>query len=164
VEFPRDSIICREDTAGKEMYILKSGMIDVYIRDNKVASISEPGAVFGEMALLLGEKRTATLKARNNVVLTKISIDDIKEIVKKQSDILTGLVSSLARKHYQNVKKINTINEILIEKGLEDKESPEKKMLEISHTKNELASLKREVSDMIDGKNVDFLDDIKANL
>ena len=61
LELEKDSVLCEEGSMGEEMYILQSGTVDVLINGNRVTSISESGYVFGEMALLLGEKRSATL-------------------------------------------------------------------------------------------------------
>ena len=46
----------------------QAGSIDVEIGGNRVATIDKKGTVFGEMALLLNEKRSATLRAKNNTV------------------------------------------------------------------------------------------------
>ena len=78
IEFPRGSIICEENTAGEEMYILQAGAIDVEIGGNRVATIDKKGTVIGEMALLLNEKRTATLKAKNNAVITVIKKKELQ--------------------------------------------------------------------------------------
>lgn len=161
IEYSRGSILCEENTVGEEMFILKSGTIDVFIQENKVASISEPGTVFGEIALLLGEKRSATLKASNNVVITRIRKKEIREVAEKQSDFLTGLVSFLARRHYNNVNKIRDINTHIIEKNLADNEGSEEKLqIEYSNTKKELSLLKNEVSDSAYSHDADFLNDL----
>ena len=51
------------------MFILQSGTLEVSIAGRKAAVIEQPGTVIGEMALLLGEKRTATIKPVNTAVL-----------------------------------------------------------------------------------------------
>lgn len=161
IEFPRDSVICEEGTVGQEMYILQSGTVDVYIEGHKVISIGESGAVFGEIALLLGEKRTATLKARNNVVLTRIMKKDIKEIAEKQPEILVDVVSSLAKKHFHNIEKIISINQLLIKQSIDSEFKPqEKKKLDHHRMNNELLSLKSDVEKYCDSKEADFLRDL----
>lgn len=161
IEFPKDSVICEEGTVGEEMYILQSGTVDVYIEGHKVVSIGEPGAVFGEIALLLGEKRTATLKARNNVVLTRIMKKDIKEVAERQPEILIDVASSLAKKHFHNIEKINSINQLLIKQSIDDEFKPqEKKKLDHHHMNNEFLALKSDVEKYCDSKEADFLRDL----
>ena len=66
--------------------------IDVVINGEKVTTINEQGTVFGEMALLLNEKRTATLKSRNNVVLNRITKKDLKGADDGKSGILQEIL------------------------------------------------------------------------
>ncbi len=164
LEFPKDSIICEEGSIGNEMYILQSGMIDVIIGGNRVASVSDQGYVFGEIALLLGEKRTATLKAKNNVVITRIQKSDLREVAASQGEVLTALVTSLAKKHYYNTEKINTINHMIIEKKL-SAESQEKgrTAFDLHRSSSELYALKKDVTDVYTSKNAEFLKNLVDN-
>ena len=116
IEYVRDTVLCEENSIGDEMFVLVSGVIDVIIKDKKVATISEPGIVIGEMALLLGEKRTATLKAKNNVVVTKIGKSELKKISQNDTAILEVLVKSLVKRHYYNVVRISDVNRSILEK------------------------------------------------
>src|SRR5437762_12884860 len=66
VEFPPSEVIVREGAPGVSMYIVKSGIVEVRKKDPVtgidflVAQLSE-GAAVGEMSLLTGKPRTATL-------------------------------------------------------------------------------------------------------
>lgn len=164
-EFPPGTTICEAGSRGDEMYILESGAIDVVIQGNRVATISDRGTVFGEMALLLGETRSATLKAKNHVVLTAISKKDLREIASQNNDILTAIAVSLAKKHYFNIEKINSVNEMLIEKELHSDDAKlEKKRRELQHTASEILSLKKDVRTMHSSKPAEFLDDLVDTL
>lgn len=150
--------ICQEGTIGDEMYILQSGTIDVIIAGNRVASIGDSGTIIGEMALLLGETRAATLKARNNVVLTGIRKSDLKEIAEKEGGLFLSIAGSLAKKHYFNVEKIHSVNSMIIERELgPHKDDEAKRMMELNKAKNELASLKNDISKLVDSKGADYL-------
>lgn len=160
VEYPTGSVICAEDTSGEEMFILESGSIEVKIRDNRVATIEEKGTFFGEMALLLGEKRAATLIAKNNVVVTKITKENLKEISEQQGDFLKILTVSLAKKHYYNIIKIEGINQTLIEKSVDEGEAKSGKVPESLKTRGELQKLKHDIGEMARLKKADFMDTI----
>ncbi len=165
VDFPRGSVICEEGSGGSEMYILESGSIDVYIGGAKVTSISEQGTVFGEMALLLGEKRTATLKAGNDAVLTVVTKNDLKEIAQNDMDIFRQIAASLAKKHYYNIEKIGALNQIIIEREIHgDEEKREQKRRELQHATTELLSLKNELTKLHGSKPAEFLDDLVESL
>lgn len=157
-EIPQGTIICKEGTVGDEMYILNSGSLEVLIGGNRVTTISEPGTIIGEMALLLGDARAATLRAMNNVVVTPIKKSDLKEIAEKESNIFLSIAIAIAKRHYFNVQKIHSINEIIISREIDrTKESDEKKMIELHRTQSELSSLKNEISKLVDTKGADFL-------
>jgi len=160
IEFHRGTSICEENTSGEEMYILQSGAIDVEIHGNKVATIDEKGTVIGEMALLLNEKRTATLRAKNNTVISIIKKDELKKTVEQQPDLLQKIAIALAQRQYYNLLKIGTVNQSLIEKDLDEEEDGEKKALKIEKIKSEVSKLKSEISDAAYKKDADFLRDI----
>jgi CRP-like cAMP-binding protein len=64
IEYPKGSAICKECDQGDELFILQAGSLEVEVGGVKVATIDKQGTVFGEMALLLSEKRSATLRAK----------------------------------------------------------------------------------------------------
>src|SRR4051794_9958210 len=65
-DYPAAEIVLREGAPGVSMYIIKSGLVEVRRRDPAsgidflVAQLSE-GTVVGEMALITGRPRTATV-------------------------------------------------------------------------------------------------------
>lgn len=157
VEYPRGSVICEENTTGEEMYILQAGSIDVEIGGNRVATIDRAGTVFGEMALLLNEKRTATLRAKNNAVITVIKKAELKDVYEKQNDILTNIALSLAQRHYYNLVKLNSVNKSLVEQNLDDGNDPEKKAGQVEKISMDLSKLRNDLSDAVFKKKADFL-------
>lgn len=65
--FEPGEVIFLEGESSNRMYILDEGEVEV-IKDNRVISlIKEKRSFFGEMAYLLGEKRSATLRAKTAV-------------------------------------------------------------------------------------------------
>lgn len=159
-EYPIGSIICEENTDGNEMFILKSGTLDVIIKGNRVASIDEPGTVIGEMALLLGERRTATLAARNRVIMTVVRKEDLKDMVERQPDFLSSIAQTLAKRHYYNVLKVGHINESLAGKDIDREVSGVRQVAHSQHAFKELKLLKQAVEETVREKKADFLYDL----
>lgn len=157
MEYPRGSVICEENTTGEEMYILQTGSIDVEIGGNRVATIDRAGTVFGEMAILLNEKRTATLRAKNNAVLTVIKKSELKDAYEKQNDILKNITLSLAQRHYYNLIKISAVNKSLIDQTLDSEDGDDKKAGQVEKLKIDLGKLKNELSDALFKKKAEFL-------
>lgn len=161
LEFQKDALICEEGSHAEDMFILRSGSIDVFIGGNRVTSISDPGYVFGEIALLLGETRTATLKAKNNVVLTRLGKADLKGLASQHGEILNAIATSLAKKHYYNTEKIAAINTMLLEKKVTEEQSGEtRKGADARRSSSELYTLKKEVGAAGRAKKADFLADL----
>ena len=62
-ELAANEVLIEAGEAGGEMYVLETGRLSV-IRDGiEIAVISEPGALVGEMSVLLGVDHSATVKA-----------------------------------------------------------------------------------------------------
>jgi len=161
VEYPINGIICEEGADGSEMYILQSGMIDVLVGGKSVATISEPGTPIGEIALLIGEKRTATMKAKNTVVLTRIHKNDLKDIAEKDFSVIKSIGLSLAQKHYQNISKVHDLTMKLVEKQMSTSQDDKRKAaMKYASISSGLSSLKNDFSEVLFKKNEPFLKEI----
>jgi MFS family permease len=68
VRAPAGEEIVRQGETGDRFYLVKDGALDVYVDGELVQSL-EPGESFGEIALLRDVPRTATVRARTDVVL-----------------------------------------------------------------------------------------------
>lgn len=74
-----ESIINQGDE-GDNFYVIDEGDVDVYVNNNLVTSIAESGA-FGELALIYGTPRAATVKAKTDVKLWAIDRDTYRRIL-----------------------------------------------------------------------------------
>ena len=57
------TVLLPEGTTSGHLFVLKSGTVEVLRGDTQVAVVEEPGAVFGEMSVLLNRPHTATVRA-----------------------------------------------------------------------------------------------------
>src|SRR5262249_25684075 len=78
---PSDTIV-QQGQAGSSMFVILEGCVGVSVNDKsgaalEVARLGVP-EVFGEMALLTGEARTATVRALTRTVVLEITKEDIK--------------------------------------------------------------------------------------
>src|SRR6218665_992263 len=60
---PRGVLVREGDKTGK-LYVLKSGDLEIVRDGSLVASLGEPGAIVGEMSVLLDQPHTATVRSR----------------------------------------------------------------------------------------------------
>jgi CRP-like cAMP-binding protein len=56
-------VLITEGDPGGELFVLESGKLTVLREGVAIASIDEPGALIGEMSVLLGTEATATVRA-----------------------------------------------------------------------------------------------------
>ncbi len=61
--FAQGTVLISEGSASGRLFVLVEGRIEVLRGDTQVAVVSDPGAVFGEMSVLLGVPHTATVRA-----------------------------------------------------------------------------------------------------
>ena len=89
--------IVTKDAPGDSMYIIYSGSCDILNGTGK--KIAEPlteGNFFGEMSLLTGEPRTATIRAIEDTGVIRIDKTAFAEILSKNSHIVEALGKILA--------------------------------------------------------------------
>lgn len=92
---PGDVLIPEGPNTGR-MYILAVGEVEVLRGDTQVASIAMPGAIFGEIAALLGGPHTATVRAVTEV--TAFRIEDARSLLENSREISFHVSTILARR------------------------------------------------------------------
>ncbi len=76
VNFGRGEVIMRQGELGSVMYVLTDGKVVVSVHDprgERVVATLRAGDVFGEMAVITGERRSATVKAKGRASALEIS-------------------------------------------------------------------------------------------
>merc|ERR1719208_555209 len=73
-------IIIQQGDEGDNFYIIDQGEVEVYVNEEKVLNIGEGGS-FGELALIYGTPRAATVKAATDVKLWGIDRDSYRRIL-----------------------------------------------------------------------------------
>jgi CRP-like cAMP-binding protein len=81
--------IVRQDAEGDSMFVLMNGQARVVLEPSgqEVAVIPE-GGFFGEMSMLTGDHRTATVKALGDVMVLEIAAKDFRELALAHPDLL----------------------------------------------------------------------------
>lgn len=98
INFPVGSQVIREgDTTGR-LYVLVDGQLDVVKDGTVVASVAEPGAIIGEMSVLLGRPHTATVQAASAIRLYEF--DDAASFLSSQPSVALLVAKTLAQRLY----------------------------------------------------------------
>ncbi|MEW6685681.1 MAG: cyclic nucleotide-binding domain-containing protein [Candidatus Edwardsbacteria bacterium] len=101
--------IVREGEAGDAFYVIKSGQLEVWVKneqgeEKKVARLGE-GEYFGEIALLLDVPRTATVKTVTETELLKLKKEDFKELLGEHLYLAKNLEQISSRRIYDTKRK-----------------------------------------------------------
>ncbi|HYL80015.1 MAG TPA: mechanosensitive ion channel family protein [Candidatus Acidoferrum sp.] len=100
---PRESIVRQGDT-GDEFFIITSGEAEVLIdaggAQTQVATL-KPGQFFGEMALLTGEPRSATVRALTQMAVLVVSKPAMGRIFQADPAVIEQISAILAQRQYQ---------------------------------------------------------------
>ncbi|MGB2933393.1 MAG: cyclic nucleotide-binding domain-containing protein [Methyloceanibacter sp.] len=95
-EFPAETVLLSEGETSGQLYILAEGSVEVLRGDTQVAVVSEPGAVFGEMSVLLDRPHTATVRATSPIGV--FVFEDAESFLKAHPEIAFFLSRLLAER------------------------------------------------------------------
>ena len=84
-EYAAGTLIVRRGAPGDCMYFVVSGEVQVQVKPEPV--ILGPGAFFGEVALLTGGPRNATIVALRQCTLLSLDIADFRQLLARQPDL-----------------------------------------------------------------------------
>ncbi|MGE3728446.1 MAG: cyclic nucleotide-binding domain-containing protein, partial [Candidatus Sericytochromatia bacterium] len=92
-EHPAGKILVREGQRGDTMYIIRRGTVEV-LKDFQVVASLHEGEIFGEMALVLSEPRSATVRTQSTAQLYKLNKLAFESVVQAYPEV------------YERIKKI----------------------------------------------------------
>jgi small-conductance mechanosensitive channel/CRP-like cAMP-binding protein len=100
VEFGRGETICREGESGDTFYVVRRGTVEIVARgaageQTHVADVSAPG-FFGEMSLLTGEPRAATVRAKSDAWLLVVEREGFESLFQAHPSIAEAISRVLA--------------------------------------------------------------------
>lgn len=99
--FGTGEVIVKQDEEGDSLFFVLSGELDVLVDNMKVATIGN-GDIFGEMSLLTGERRKATVLAKTETHLLEITKEIINPYIKK-GDFLNAIVNLITERQFENI-------------------------------------------------------------
>jgi CRP/FNR family transcriptional regulator, cyclic AMP receptor protein len=94
---PAGRTITSQGEEGDAFYVIASGTADVRQGDRSIASL-RPGDFFGEIALIDGRPRTATVVAAEDLVLLRIARDAFLRLIDEQPATRHGVLMALTQR------------------------------------------------------------------
>ncbi len=103
--------IVEQNDPGDALYVIKSGVARVLFRDGsgheqELARLA-PGEFFGEMALLAGEDRKATVEASEDLEVVAVFPDAIKELLQTRPELAVEM-ADIAAKRRAHLTEVET--------------------------------------------------------
>jgi CPA2 family monovalent cation:H+ antiporter-2 len=98
---PGDRVI-RAGDEGNEMYFISSGAVEVSIHGRRIPL--GPGDVFGEMALITGERRTADVTAIDYCLFLTLSKADFESFIARHPELRARLSDIAAKRAAMNLE------------------------------------------------------------
>jgi CRP-like cAMP-binding protein len=97
--------VVRQGDPGECLYVLAEGILDVEAIRAARAPLRDriaPGEVFGEISLLTGQQRTATVTAALDSLVYEIHREDLDPILRRRPEIAEGLATVMANHQARN--------------------------------------------------------------
>ena len=89
--FAPTDVIVREGEPGMSLFLIENGTVEVHTADpagrRVVLAELGPGDFFGEVAVLTGRPRTATIVAKAPVTVIEITRDDLERVVRDHPEV-----------------------------------------------------------------------------
>lgn len=112
VIFQKDGPIVKEGEYGEEIYILRKGSALV-TKKGKVLAELHPGDIIGEMSIIEGAVRSATVTPTKKTTLIKSDSEKFYKLLCKKPKIAVCLLRTLSN-------RLRRINESVVEKALQE--------------------------------------------
>lgn len=136
-DFPGDTRVFHEGDPGDACYIVRSGSCRVTREhpDGRAITLATlgSGSIFGELAMLDGEARSASVETTEDTELLALPATDMRALIREHPDMAEKLVVALTRRLREANERISrqsfqtvpsrvagVLNQLLAEDGLEE--------------------------------------------
>jgi CRP/FNR family transcriptional regulator, cyclic AMP receptor protein len=93
--FDAGEAVVKQGTKSGRLFILKKGAVRVIKNGIEIAAVAEPGAVFGELSVLLDESHTADVRT---IELSEFHVADADILLTREPSALFYVATLLARR------------------------------------------------------------------
>jgi len=96
VEIPATQVLTKEGTIGEEAFLIVSGNAHCIVGEQVEVANLGPGDLFGEMSLLDGERRSATVIADTDMTVTVFERREFVRLVETTPAVAMKLLAAMA--------------------------------------------------------------------
>jgi CRP-like cAMP-binding protein len=118
-------VLLHEGQRSGQLYVLVEGMLEVYRGAVEIVVVDEPGAVFGEMSVLLDRPHTASVRAAGPAVVHVVDDAEaflasrpgltlpIARLIARRLDNVTTYLVDLKRQFQHRADHLGMVDEVL---------------------------------------------------
>ena len=97
--FPLGQIVCRENDPGESFYMILTGSVEVFSQQSsKYIATLHQGEFFGEISLLMGMPRTASIRSLEETILFVVNRNDLQQLLKKHDRLGDKIAEKLSER------------------------------------------------------------------
>jgi CRP-like cAMP-binding protein len=104
------TIVFEQGSEGTQAFLIESGKVEVFIKDHagQIVNIAEVGAgsLIGEMAVISGGKRTASVRTLETTVLITLSAHDLQEVMNTSGNMYTRMMRMMMNRLHDTHRKL----------------------------------------------------------
>ena len=109
-----ETVVLEGDDSVQALYLIATGSVQVYMTGvdgrETILSFLERGDFFGEMSLIDGEPRSASVRTVSDAKLLVIPRDSFLSLIRKSPEISMGLLSELCKRLRKAKKQIGSLS------------------------------------------------------
>jgi len=109
--FETGQTVFLEGDDSQDLYIVVEGKAGILKGTKRIAEISGRGSIFGEMSFLLGENRTATVKAATDLKVIKIPKEEIPNFLLEFPEVVREFARYLAKRLHETSQIVYGLKE-----------------------------------------------------
>lgn len=118
-------ILFREGDPGDTFYIILSGSVEVFVEKlNKQLKTLQIGQFFGELSLMLGIPRTATVRALEDTILFAINQKGFEKLLQEHPELADVIVQELEKHQEELSERQQQMRELGLVDAAEDDNNP----------------------------------------
>ncbi|WP_155742898.1 mechanosensitive ion channel domain-containing protein [Scytonema sp. UIC 10036] len=118
-------VLFRENDPGDAFYIILSGAVEVYVEKiNKHLTNLQAGKFFGEISLMLGIPRTASIRAIEETVLFVINQNGFQKLLRDNPELYEQIVEELAKNQEELAERQQQLRDMGLVDTTEDDQNP----------------------------------------
>lgn len=108
-KFNEGELLINQGDKGDTMFVLAEGLLSANMNEQGkeiFLGTIQPGSFFGEMSLLTGEVRSATIKAECESIVFEVGKESIQQIILSRPEVLNEIAEVVAERQKANLLKL----------------------------------------------------------